>query len=237
MGVRKVYLARVVGDLPPSLTLTPSAPPPLRATPGEASLLAEVRVAEGLVAGVDGRPSVLVDAPLAWVGRKGCAAVGGAGAKPSTTTVAWLATLHDGTHLMHCQPHTGHRHQIRCHLASLGLPIANDRLYGGTFARPCCPPMLPPSFTDDEAGTLHAALGPGAAHFRAWCPRCTWTAEQLQHERTPPEVDATDIWLRSWRYTIPALGIDVASPWPLWVSDKPVELLGTELEGNSKDAP
>lgn len=36
-----------------------------------------------------------------------------------------------GTSLVRCWPKTGRTHQLRIHLAHLGHPIANDRLYGG----------------------------------------------------------------------------------------------------------
>ena len=74
------------------------------------------------------RPFVVVDAPLSF--KEKCF-VDGVNGKPSTTTVTWLRTFADGTHLLKCAPKTGHRHQIRCHLASIGLPIANDVEYGG----------------------------------------------------------------------------------------------------------
>lgn len=43
-----------------------------------------------------------------------------------------------GTSLVRCVPKTGRSHQLRIHLASLGFPIANDHLYGGSLgaARP-----------------------------------------------------------------------------------------------------
>lgn len=46
-------------------------------------------------------------------------------------------------HLVRVWPRTGRRHQIRVHLASLGLPLYGDTLYGG--------PSVP-----DEPGWLHA---------------------------------------------------------------------------------
>jgi hypothetical protein len=173
---------------------------------------------------------VLVDTPLAWdaLARRalvsgGAAADGRAAgaAKPCRTTVTWLATLRDGTHLVHCQAHTGRRHQIRCHLAALGLPVANDLAYGGTHSAPQPRAPLPPPFADDGNRALRAALGPDAACFRAWCHKCAWTDEQLRRERPPlPAAPAAaEIWLRSWRYVLPVLGIDVTSPLPPWAVD------------------
>ncbi len=35
------------------------------------------------------------------------------------------------TSIVKCYPRTGRSHQIRVHLKSLGMPIANDQVYGG----------------------------------------------------------------------------------------------------------
>lgn len=35
------------------------------------------------------------------------------------------------TSIVKCFPRTGRTHQIRVHLKSLGMPIANDQVYGG----------------------------------------------------------------------------------------------------------
>lgn len=57
--------------------------------------------------------------------------------KPATTRWRLLALAAElgetpATSLLEIQPLTGRSHQIRVHLASLGCPIAGDRLYGGT---------------------------------------------------------------------------------------------------------
>jgi 23S rRNA pseudouridine1911/1915/1917 synthase len=51
------------------------------------------------------------------------------GAKSALTEVHWLST-HQGRSLLKVIPHSGRTNQIRVHLASLGLPIMNDRIYG-----------------------------------------------------------------------------------------------------------
>lgn len=37
------------------------------------------------------------------------------------------------TSVIKCFPKTGRTHQIRVHLRSLGYPIANDQMYGGSI--------------------------------------------------------------------------------------------------------
>ena len=56
-----------------------------------------------------------------------------AAGKPARTDVELLAAA-GGMSLLRCTLHSGRTHQIRVHLASRGLPLAADRLYGGAAA-------------------------------------------------------------------------------------------------------
>ena len=49
---------------------------------------------------------------------------------PAETRFSLIKSLSDDHHLIECQPITGRTHQIRIHLASCGLPILGDGLYG-----------------------------------------------------------------------------------------------------------
>ncbi len=70
------------------------------------------------------------------------------------TAFRLLRQLRDGTSLIEARPTTGRTHQIRLHLAHLGLPIIGDRLYGKEATN-----SVAPSCESDETSVrlcLHA---------------------------------------------------------------------------------
>ncbi|MFY0689568.1 MAG: RluA family pseudouridine synthase [Cyclobacteriaceae bacterium] len=94
-------------------------------------LLANREVTKVYHALVDGRHEIdeqEIDTPLYSSSNK--TRVDYAQGKPSITLISTLEIYKQHT-LLACMPFTGRMHQIRVHLASKGLPICGDEMYGG----------------------------------------------------------------------------------------------------------
>ena len=99
-----------------------------------AKQLQDRRVEKTYVALVEGHvepPEGMIDAPIArhpTQRRKMAVAAGG---RESRTRYNVLREI-DGYSLLELHPETGRTHQLRVHLASIGHPVAGDRVYGRT---------------------------------------------------------------------------------------------------------
>jgi RluA family pseudouridine synthase len=168
---------------------------------------------------------IVIDEPLVFNrsdGRSHVAPKDGSG-KPCRTDVRHLRSFPDGTSLVECTLHSGRRHQIRCHLAWLGHPIANDETYGGR-ASAGGEPM--PIYVDDDAGTLRSIVD---EHARDWCEMCRWCRSAVRGEAASPTA-TPPLWLhaRSYTFQLPnELRLEAELPrWAVCVSESASETSG-----------
>jgi 23S rRNA pseudouridine955/2504/2580 synthase len=108
-----------------------------------------------IVEGVPAWKALVVDARLARIDDPDLPRIGGKKAPLSIQTIdengeraltrLRVLAVGEGVALVEARPETGRMHQIRCHLAHVGFPIAGDRLYGAKA-----------TFVDDQELALHA---------------------------------------------------------------------------------
>ncbi len=94
---------------------------------------------------VEGAPeweSLLTDAPLRVnADRRHRTRVDAQRGKPASTSLRVLENF-AFTCLVEAQPHSGYTHQVRAHLAALGLPLLGDTLYGSRESEIIARPAL-----------------------------------------------------------------------------------------------
>ena len=115
---------------------------------------------DGVPPAAEGR----VDAPLA-LGRKGRMKIAPHG-KPSATRWRVLERFPKHT-FVEARPETGRTHQIRVHLASIGLPLVGDERYNFSGAAPVMPRLALHAFAVEVtlAGTRHRVEAPLPGDF------------------------------------------------------------------------
>ena len=83
-----------------------------------------------IVEGIPRLKKFTIDTPIGKIkGSKRGVGADLIGSKPAVTEVQWLFAC-KGRSLLKVIPRSGRTNQIRVHLASVGLPIMNDRIYG-----------------------------------------------------------------------------------------------------------
>eukprot|EP00977_Amphora_coffeiformis_P011867 scaffold2911_cov177-Amphora_coffeaeformis.AAC.1 len=153
-----------------------------------------------------------IDQPVAFDSSRSIAYVDSVKGKRAVTVVEkCLQKNHvDGTALVQIRLETGRKHQIRIHLQTCGMPIANDERYGGTQSQPHISAFGLP----DPPRALKALY---EKRFDEHCEDCVFVLSLLAGKRgLGPSVNQ-GIWLHCWRYEFPTLGLEFESPLPSWV--------------------
>ena len=169
-----------------------------------------------------------IEAPLGFDSSNGICLVDPLRGKPSSTTVlsVLVPKLDDGTCVVAVRPHTGRKHQLRKHLAHAGIPIANDEKYNKNK-------NMNNSSTGREVPARVSAFGlPNPPNelvrlfedrYLEHCDHCRYARRLLgangQRQPTTEDTGPTvsrPIWLHSWRYEFPSLGLSFEASPPEW---------------------
>jgi len=131
-------------------------------------------------------------------------AVASASGKRSESVIEDVFTRHgDSTATLGVRILTGRYHQVRCHLQHAGWPIANDPIYGGV------PQLGQEIFNGTRARQMIEE------HQIEGCTSCEYFRKVATGVEPCPRLDPT-IWLHSWRYNFPTLGLSFEAPPPDW---------------------
>lgn len=148
--------------------------------------------------------------------------------KPSETIIKelWKQTLArsehgNGTVVLVIQLTTGRKHQIRCHLSEVGMPIVGDAKYGGP---------IDDEFVDPEARRSRLVFDANEPrlckfyqqYFVPNCQRCQFARKCFAGtERSPALTNSSvQICLHAWKYEFPSLNMSFESPLPAWAMKK-----------------
>lgn len=186
-----------------------------------------------------------IEIPLNYDRSRGCAVADfserGKPSRTSVLTVLVKATDREGTCVIAVRPHTGRKHQLRKHLSHVGLPIANDVKYNNinviddsgcsfgsprmvsAFGLPNPPRELVKLFEDhyldscDHCKYVQELLGTAAVkQIKPLSEkRLSAVASEASRETIGPSI-SQPIWLHSWRYQFPSLGLSFEAPPPEW---------------------
>lgn len=131
------------------------------------------------------------------------------GKEASTIVQECRGMMADDTAVVVIQLMTGRKHQIRAHLQSAGIPIANDVRYGGNIEHNYTSAFGMP----DPPNELKASY---ESNYVDGCQYCTHVKSIFNGKggKGPRIMDG--IWLHCWKYSFPTLRIKFESPTPAW---------------------